>query len=151
MGFPPEALCRDEFVSPYAEAGPTLPDLTMPLLSCPKMLLPTSLQRMVPHHPWIDLFPIPKFRDNVLLAVEAGLFDEDDLCADILDPEAGNNREQPGLIVWASAWDVCGWEVNIPFLNKWGSLLSGCPEIIEATNQWREKRGEKKLKFRAPV
>ena len=31
---------------------------------CPASLQPTALQRKVPHHPWIDLFPFPALRDN---------------------------------------------------------------------------------------
>jgi hypothetical protein len=41
----------------------------------PKALQPSSLQRTVEHHPWIDVWPIPKLRDNLLLA--DGCYDED--------------------------------------------------------------------------
>ena len=28
------------------------------------------------------------------------------------------------------------------FLRKWGWLLNGLPELLEATNRWRVERGE---------
>ncbi|KAF2131252.1 hypothetical protein P153DRAFT_374191 [Dothidotthia symphoricarpi CBS 119687] len=147
MGFPPEGLCRDEMISPYTEKGP--PTLAMQT-SCPKALEPTQLQRTLPHHPWIDLFPFPAFRDNMLLAIHAGIFDEDELCMDLLNVEAEDIGVKPALIVWGDSSDVCGWEANVPFLRKWGWLVKSCPEIIEGSNYWREKRGEKKLVIEAP-
>ncbi|KAF2106601.1 hypothetical protein BDV96DRAFT_654603 [Lophiotrema nucula] len=150
LGVPPEGLCQDEFISAFNEVGPYPPHHPKALTSCPKALMPTDIQRKIIHHPWIDMFPFPQFRDNVLLAVEAGLFDEDELCLDILDVGTQSSQsiiENPALIVWGDAPDFRGWEANAPFLRKWGWLLRGCPELIEGTNYWREKRGEKRIVF----
>ena len=110
--------------------------------SCPPSLLPTPIQRTVPHHPWIDLWPIPQMRDNILLAGDA--YDEDQLCKDLVDfcnvPHA-----QTGLVVWREAWDQYGWEASEAFVRNWGWILKGCTELIESTNYWRAKRGEKAL------
>lgn len=108
----------------------------------PPSLLPTAIQRVVPHHPWIDLWPIPKMRDNIL---HAGVkCDEDQLCKDLVDfcniPDA-----QTGLIVWREPWDTYGWEASDAFVSKWGWILKGCTELLDSTNYWRAKRGEKPL------
>ncbi|KAK8054818.1 hypothetical protein PG993_000045 [Apiospora rasikravindrae] len=34
----------------------------------PHSLVPTSMQLSTRHHPWLDLFPFPKMRDNLLVA-----------------------------------------------------------------------------------
>ncbi|KAF5674258.1 alcohol dehydrogenase [Fusarium denticulatum] len=143
IGFPKESLCRDEFISPFYQIGP----IQLPSPSCPTSLQPTSLQRSTAHHPWIDLFPFPKFRDNVLSGMQEGLFDDDELCGDLLGVEGAGVGEQPSLLVWTVAWDAKGWEVNAAFVKKWGSLIQYCPEMMESTNYWRRKRGQAALTF----
>ncbi|KAF5545554.1 Aryl-alcohol dehydrogenase [Fusarium phyllophilum] len=143
IGFPKESLCRDEFISPFCQIGP----IQLPSPSCPTSLQPTSLQRSTAHHPWIDLFPFPKFRDNVLDGMQKGLFDDDELCGDLLGVEGAGVGEQPSLLVWTVAWDAKGWEVNAAFVKKWGSLIEDCPEIMKSTNYWRRKRGQAALTF----
>ncbi|KAH8684130.1 hypothetical protein BGZ61DRAFT_507628 [Ilyonectria robusta] len=145
IGFPKEAFCRDEFISPFGQIGPNLGNLPVPLHNCPGSLWPTHMQRTVPHHPWIDLFPFPIFRDNVLRGMQEGMFDDDDLCYDLLGFDSTGPGEQPSLIVWTEAWDPRGWEINEAFLRKWGRLVRGCPEILVATNYWRLKRGQTRL------
>ncbi|KAI0102804.1 hypothetical protein GGR51DRAFT_526257, partial [Nemania sp. FL0031] len=145
IGLPIESLCRDEFVSPFQQAGPHPLDQPLPGPSCPVTLYPTHAQRTITHHPWIDLFPFPRFRDNVLLAVQDGLFDDDDLCCDLLGVECVGIGDKPALLIWTDAWDPRGWEVSEAFLGKWGMLVRSCPEMIQSTNYWRTKRGQKAL------
>lgn len=144
LGFPKEALCRDELISPFHQVGPDPVNL-VPLPDCPETLRPTQLQRAISHHPWIDLFPFPRFRDNVLRGIQDGSFDEDDLCFDLLGVGSVGPGEQPSLLVWGGPWDASSWEVNEAFLMKWGSLVRGCPKILESSNYWRGKRGQSKL------
>ncbi|KAL1866706.1 hypothetical protein Daus18300_006650 [Diaporthe australafricana] len=146
LGFPIEMLCHDEAVSPFNQQGPHLPSAPVPLPSCPATLRPTPLQLAMAHHPWIDLFPVPRMRDNVLRAVALGLLDEDELCADLVNTDEGHT-EGPSLIVWGESWDPSGWEATVPFVRKWGWLMQGCPELLVATNAWRERRGERRLGF----
>ncbi|KAE9579097.1 hypothetical protein CGMCC3_g4668 [Colletotrichum fructicola] len=145
MGFPPQGLCRDDFISPYNLSGPLELenfDLTTPGR---ESLRPTDLQRRILHHPWIDLFPFPVFRDNVLLATASGLVDDDQLCADILEVKDEDLAGRPSLIVWGQSWDCMAWEANEAFFRKWGFLTRGCPEMLEATNYWRSRRGERRI------
>jgi hypothetical protein len=46
--------------------------------------VPTKLQQEVPHPGWIDLFPSPQLRDNLILAVEEFNIDEDEILADLI-------------------------------------------------------------------
>lgn len=150
MGFPVDGLCAYDYISPYTEnVGPhPQPQLmAFPAPSCPERLRPTPIQRRFPHHPWIDLFPFPRFRDNMILAIEAGILDDDELCLDVAEALTPVGEETPALIVWGEAWDYRGWEVNPPFLRRWGWLLRGCPEMLEATNHWRVGRGERRIVY----
>lgn len=140
---------EEEAISPFNLHGPGLGQLFIELSlrgACPDSLRPTALQLSVPHHPWIDLLPIPRLRDNILNAIEdPNVCDEDILCYDMV--EVNNEHEKPCLIVWGESWDPHGWEASVAFLRKWGWLLKGCPEILQATNYWRQKRGETRLVF----
>jgi hypothetical protein len=47
---------------------------------------------------------------------------------------------------WETPWDVKGWEVSKGFWSKWGGLmLRGCVEVLDATNEWRRRRGDEEL------
>jgi hypothetical protein len=110
----------------------------------PQALRPTHIQRTIKHHPWIDLWPIPQMRDNLLLAGDE--YDEDRLCNDLVEFN-GVTNEQTGLVVWNQPWDPMGWEVSETFWGNWGWTIRGCVELHESTNYWRLRRGEKPLVF----
>ncbi|KAK9364804.1 hypothetical protein V1509DRAFT_613118 [Lipomyces kononenkoae] len=146
LGIPTEGLCRDDLISPFNLLGPRPP--IEPFWSsahCPAALQPTSLQKTIVHHPWIDLLPFAALRDNLLKFLALGLLDDDELCFDILEITDGDLTAKPAMIVWGDASDGSSWEVNSAFLRKWGFLIKDCPQIIEATNHWRESRGEKRI------
>jgi hypothetical protein len=136
LGFTMEWLNEDA-LSPFNMTNPE------PIaISCPPNLRPTSLQRTILHHPWLDLFPIPAMRDNILRAGDS--FDDTQLCMDLV--EFWNSpSERSGLIVWGDPWDLRNWEVSEEFLSKWAWVIKGCQELFQSTNDWRMKRGEKRL------
>ncbi|KAI1130094.1 hypothetical protein F5Y10DRAFT_236643 [Nemania abortiva] len=107
----------------------------------PAGLRPTDLQRETPHHPWIDLLPVPAMRDNIL---RPGLdsFDEDQLCHDMRGAIPGQN---PGVLVWGDPWDPHSWEVTEDFVKTWGWVVENCWDLLRSTNKWRIRRGEKPL------
>ncbi|KAF4945901.1 hypothetical protein FSARC_14329 [Fusarium sarcochroum] len=129
--------CEEEIVHvvPY----PTDPGLL------PVTLLPTIIQQTVLHSDWIDMFPCPEARDNLILAT--GTFDEDDLWADcvggLYEGFPDDEMERRGMIAWSPPWDISGWEMSEGFVRKWGWLFNGLPGPLEATNRWRMERGEK--------
>ncbi|SCV51785.1 uncharacterized protein FFB14_12210 [Fusarium fujikuroi] len=141
LGFDRALMCIDEAISPFNINGPFSADYNPP-----KALEPTEVQKTVLHHPWLDIFPFPKFRDNVILAADAELLDDGELCEDISEIN-WENVEKPSLIVWGDSSVPNSWEASPWFLRKWGWLLQGCPELIETTNRWRQSRGEKLLKW----
>jgi len=138
MGWNLEWLECTDSISPWN----TIPLDSEPL--CPHALRPTPVQRTIAHHPWIDLWPIPKMRDNLLLAGDS--YDEDQLCNDLVE-FCDIPNEQTGLIVWSEPWDPAGWEASETFLRKWGWIVKGCVELLQSTNYWRTRRGEKPLIF----
>jgi len=105
---------------------------------CPASLRPSMLQSTVVHHPWIDLFPIPRMRDNLLVAGDT--YDEYALCNDLVD-FCDVTHEKTGLIVWREPWDPSGWEVTEGFLARWGWVVKGCDELAKSKDYWRMKRG----------
>lgn len=84
-------------------------------------------------------------RDNCIRW--ASTIDEEDLCSDFIGGlyEGNADCDTKGWIVWNDPWDVEGWEVSEGFVKKWGYLLQGCGDIIEASNRWRAIRGEDAL------
>ncbi|KAI8635567.1 hypothetical protein F5Y19DRAFT_482751 [Xylariaceae sp. FL1651] len=150
LGIPVESLCRDDMISPISCQGPYQANnpASVAWTSCPEALRPTKLQYEVRHHPWIDLFPFPRMRDNLLIELQKKALDEDEICMDLLDvSEDGADIEKASLIVWGKSWDPSGWEATLSFWAKWAWLVEGCTEIYKATNRWRERRGENGLSF----
>lgn len=130
------------------EAVPRLAASVLPFpADIPPSLIPTELQRTVLHEPWVDLFPLPALRDNIIRA--SGTYDKCELCDDALgtmfDEELSNHDERNSIVVWGEPWDVNSWEIMEGFARKWGWLLVGCGELIAATNRWRAIRGERPL------
>ncbi|RDK39600.1 DAGAT-domain-containing protein [Aspergillus phoenicis ATCC 13157] len=93
-----------------------LPDVDISTL--PESLRPTALQRLVPHHPWLDFFPFPEMRDRLIVAATAGYLDEDELCRDLMAFWDTRNSGAT-LVVWGVPWDPWNWEVTEAFLAKW--------------------------------
>ncbi|KAL4886622.1 hypothetical protein BJY04DRAFT_204818 [Aspergillus karnatakaensis] len=121
---------------PRPEASP-LPD------SYPENLRPTALQLSTPHHPWIDLFPCPRMRDNLIK--RGNEWDDEELCTDIMGYWEGNSAGPNSLLVWGEPSQVENWEVTEGFLDRWGWVVDGCEGIMRGTEVWRMKRGEKRL------
>ncbi|KAK1527811.1 hypothetical protein CPAR01_12369 [Colletotrichum paranaense] len=144
LGIPVELIESDDGDSLFIHQGPERPGSSEVL---PPHLSPTALQRTVKHHPWLDLFPIPKMRDNILRGIQSGEIDEDELCnalvCDLLDLDSPSKSS---LVIWGDAWDLNGWELGPEFFRRWGGLVQGCPEVLTATNYWRQKRGVGKIR-----
>jgi hypothetical protein len=133
----------DDAISSFAKPMET--KTSFPSLSTlPLALRPTKIQCQIPHHPCLDLLPDPQLRDNLIQA--GGAYDEDEWCADLIGLSE-HSIGRSGLIIWGEPWDPLGWEVSEPFLKHWGWALRGCDELLRATNQWRNRRGESSLSF----
>jgi Domain of unknown function (DUF3425) len=138
LGLASEGL-HDDAISPFNTAGPFQYDLEA---SLPPSLQPTLVQRTIPHHPWLDLLPIPQMRDNLISAGES--IDETQFCLD-LKGYGSVHTGYTGIIVWKDPWDPTGWEVTETFARSWGWVLRGCWDLFQSTNSWRAQRGETRL------
>ncbi|KAH8589159.1 hypothetical protein B0O99DRAFT_692729 [Bisporella sp. PMI_857] len=98
LGIPSETLCNKALLSLFDSTGPLSPVSER----CPVSLYPTTIQKTVPHHPWIDLFPIPQMRDNFILASNS--INEEELGTDIVSIRDSAD-EKPTLIVWGNPSD----------------------------------------------
>ncbi|CAH0002472.1 unnamed protein product [Clonostachys byssicola] len=128
-------------------SGTTISPLTIPgarpaVSSMASHLRPTSLQLTVKHHPWIDLWPFPTMRDNILSRGEE--YDDTELCLDLVENYCGPSG-MSGFRVWGDPWNAENWEISEEFLMKWGWVVAECSELLIATDYWRERRGEQAL------
>lgn len=131
----------DDAISPFSLAASPEELLSIETTQMPLSLRPTKIQRTVPHHPWLDFFPLPKMRDNLIQAGDD--WDDEQLCHDIMGFWDSPTDGHAGLLVWGEPWDVKNWELTEAFLKKWQWVVRGCPELMNSTNAWRAKRGEK--------
>ncbi|KAJ9192506.1 hypothetical protein DTO164E3_8335 [Paecilomyces variotii] len=138
LGFTSENL-HDDALSPFSTAGPWPHNFAA---SVPASLHPTEIQRTVPHHPWLDLLPVPQMRDNLILAGES--YDETALCLD-LKGHGSSRTGRTGIIVWKDPWDPSGWEITESFARTWGWVIWNCQDIFRSTNHWRAQRNERPL------
>lgn len=92
------------------------------------------VQKRIWHDPWIDIIPWASMRDSLIL--NAGSYDEDDLCNDMAGGlyEGYDDSETRGLIIWGEPWSESGWEASEGFAKKWGFLLKGCDTLLTATD-----------------
>ncbi|KAL2834687.1 hypothetical protein BJY01DRAFT_239078 [Aspergillus pseudoustus] len=117
-------LLHDDAISPFNLTGPWQCDIDPALLVS---LRPTTIQRTVVHHPWLDLLPIPEMRDNLISAGES--CDEIQLCLDMKGHGMAHS-DHMGII---------------PFVRAWGWTLRGCVDLFHSTNTWRARRNERLL------
>ncbi|KAM0249150.1 hypothetical protein ACHAQJ_009189 [Trichoderma viride] len=145
--YPWSTICQDNSLSSFC---PHRPELNLPALhsSLPSCLQATALQRKEKHHPWLDLIPFPRFRENVLRRLAAPSQEEWDFETELCEDVTGAGRLQmscsrPGFLLWGeNSWDAHNWEVTDEFAQKWHDLLDGCWDLMASTNDWRKKRGE---------
>ncbi|KAE9372018.1 hypothetical protein N431DRAFT_535686 [Stipitochalara longipes BDJ] len=141
LGFNPDEM-DSEVESPFTSA-----ELKISTEALPETLRPTELQKIVPHHPGLDLFPFPRWRDNMLR--RGWTHPKNEYSVDLLygvESEAlGRDCGLPGrtgLIAWGESWLQESWEIEEGFARKYSDLFDGCEELLESTNQWRARRGE---------
>ncbi|CAG7987462.1 unnamed protein product [Penicillium nalgiovense] len=130
----------DDAISLFNTALPQKPPRPDDNSLIPANLQPTRIQKSIRHHPWLDFFPFPKMRDNLIEAGDG--WDDEQLCHDIMG-FWGESTMDAGMLVWGEPWNVRNWEVTESFLKKWQWVVRGCPELMDATNSWRARRGER--------
>ncbi|KAL6806849.1 hypothetical protein GGI42DRAFT_319595 [Trichoderma sp. SZMC 28013] len=110
-------------------------------------LRPTKSQLARSHHPYLDVLPFPTFRERAIALIHADtpVFDEEELCRDLLND---------ALVCWGSSlgagignsgapWDIRSWEARPWFMKKWWFLTGGIEgELYQQTRWWCEMRGD---------
>jgi len=107
-------------------------------------LIPTTVQCTIPHPPYIDAFPFPSFRDNLIQFESLGLpekygISRNQLCQDMHDG---------GLLIWGTtdgkhggvAWDPRSWEAAPWFLKRYHMIIG--EELKYSSRWWRNMRGD---------
>ena len=97
--------CSVTFASKSQPFGPELPDT----------LRPTPLQLTTVHPQWIDRFPFPKMRDNMITLLS--IIDEEEFLGDLFC--LTSFTVEPG----AASWDPTAWKISKEFGAKWGYLF----------------------------
>lgn len=138
FGLTPELLHQD-ILSPFNTTGPR----AINVASLPPSLQPTSLQKEITHHPWIDLFPLPSIRDAVLRRMAE--YDDEELCHSLFMEVDGTDINSIGLVVCGEPWDPSAYEISSGILKKWPWFVHDCPDLIHSSNYWRRRREERPL------
>ena len=137
VGMNMEWMIDDDSISLFNLSRPQIPTDHIPY-----SLRPTHVQLSIPHNPWLDVFPFPSMRDNLISSSDH--FDDEELCRDLMG-FWDTHDSRATLLVWGSPHDLRNWEVTPEFVAKWGWLMRGCSELVASSNRWRAKRGEKPL------
>ncbi|KAF2705645.1 hypothetical protein K504DRAFT_94166 [Pleomassaria siparia CBS 279.74] len=97
--------CNEGILSKSTPAGPNIP---LPLH-------PTHLQLTTMHALWIDRFPFPKMRDNLIILF--GMLDDQEMIEDMF--------LMPSFVITpgCATWDPRAWKMEKHFADKWGYLL----------------------------
>lgn len=118
----------------------------------PASLKPVELQHQVAHDPVIDTIPHARLRFNILRAIAMSQLDTAAFSRCIRGSgaleETNGSWQRSGLVVWSAPEAIESWELSEPFIRRWATLLQGCEDLIEATNAWRSRRGERAFQFR---
>lgn len=150
-------VMAEDVVSPFYTGAGT--QLTLPcapgsssapyhreLRYLPPNLQPTALQKLVIHHPWIDVCAQPSLRDALLRRLHN--LDEDEFCHHMFLQSGESDKDgMIGMVVWGEAWDPASYEISATMIRKWPWIVNECPDIIRTTNYWRAKRQEGPLKI----
>jgi hypothetical protein len=94
----------------------------------------------------LDFFPFANLRDVLILHEDD--MDDVQLCRDLMGFYTMPSEEDNCMLVWGDPWNPMNWEVTETFLQKWGWLVKGCPEIIWSTNYWRRMRGQRRIRWK---
>lgn len=118
---------------------------------CPANFQPTQLQRSVQHHPIIDVFPWPLFRDRFLYIMSLPRelrprIVQSEMPAATVEVMMAAKDAAEGIRIWGSnAFAAENWEVGQTFFSKFWWAIDA--SIVRDSNRHRAQRGEGPLRF----
>ncbi|KAK7403911.1 hypothetical protein QQX98_010318 [Neonectria punicea] len=109
--------------------------------------MPTQIQQQVPHFGWVDLFPSPQLRDNLILAFEKLNIDEDEFIIELVGEAFGSLccagdsvdelETQPGLDVVAnSSSSITETEEPTNVTANTAGSCTGGPGLVSWSDPW---------------
>lgn len=93
-----ECICQNNTISIFSYTSPNSPHEAVPL-----SLRATLLQQQISYYLWLDIFPFPRIRDNLILAGNA--LNDDELCHNLIGFWDTRN-DNTTLLVWGISWDL---------------------------------------------
>lgn len=148
LGLDFDLMGFDDYPSPFL---PLSSSATSSIRRLPDQLVPTALQKTVDHHPEVDVFPDPVFRDNFINGTDHEM-DDDDFCFDLIGSQnslRASSDTGPACYVWGEPWDVRSWEMAEWFVRKYFWLFVGAVQFETSTNIRRQERDLPPLSFAA--
>ncbi|KAJ4863487.1 hypothetical protein T069G_00017 [Trichoderma breve] len=131
-------VVKANIMEPFSAKTVIIPTVSdMPICLCP-----TELQRRLPHRTYIDFLPFPRIRDNLILNEHR--FNHWELILDLIGYPVSRIK---CLILWGDPDRPQDWEATPGFMEKWGWVTEGYPEILQYSNQWRISRGEEPMVY----
>lgn len=120
------------------------------LSTLPTHLQPTPTQRLIPHHPVLDLLPWPTVRDKFIQVFHLPVNLRPKTAQDpmgmlrlIYDMEDAGGE---GINVHGQdPFQASGWEIGQVVFERWWWAFE--TDVIQTSNQARKKRGAKSLSF----
>ncbi|KAL6806858.1 hypothetical protein GGI42DRAFT_319606 [Trichoderma sp. SZMC 28013] len=162
-------VVKANIMEPFSVKTVILPTVS----DMPICLSPTESQRKLPHRTWIDFLPFPRIRDNLILNEHR--FNHWELIVDLIGYPVSRmlypSKQTMGplkshgqlarrdtiddsftatrkcLILWGDPDIPQSWEATPGFMEKWGWVTEGYPEILQYSNQWRISRGEEPMSY----
>jgi hypothetical protein len=139
--------CATSIWDPSALRTFTLSCLPDPNITLPSNLAPTDAQRLIPHHPILDMFPWPSMRTRLICVFAqpphmrpVSAREPDALLKLGMDMD----DDAEGMRVSGEEWyDGENWEVGEVIYRNWWWCLDR--NIIENSNRLRRKRGAPRL------
>lgn len=122
--------------------------MSVDLTELPYHLLPTPTQRIIPHHPIIDLLPWPSTRDKLIhvFHLPVNLRPEnaqDPLSLLRLVYDMEDDGGEGMRISGRDPFEPCAWEIGqVVFERWWWAFEIG---VVERSNRTRVSRGESQL------
>ncbi|OQE16790.1 hypothetical protein PENSTE_c023G09485 [Penicillium steckii] len=133
------------------EQSPANPTLQIDLTELPSHLKPTRSQRLIPHHPLLDLLPWPSTRDKLIQVFHLPIHMRPENAQDpmglvrlVYDME--DDSGEGVTVIGQSPFEPTTWEIGqLVFERWWWAFDTG---VIESSNRSRRIRGKEILSIK---
>ena len=125
--------------------------LGAPARPCPVNFQPTYLQRSIPHHSVIDVFPWPAFRNRFLYTMSLPKelrpkIAQENMATLTVEFIMAAKDGDGGLRIWgSSAFEPESWEIGQTFYSKFWWAMDA--SVVRSSNLHRARRGERPLRY----